>query len=252
MIRRRQWIATLLGAGICFGGAPLVAHERFTRLCQKTAPSSGPAGSASSSKWPPPDDWIKIKPGMSEDDLMSLLGPPLIRETPVPDQGDDVVRLYRWYYGALPIASSLVPCQYRFTVFLHDRRVVETEQPFEMTDLTVLKYPAPSNVSLITPEEGQKFEHFPRVADFRWQPAVGEYPMSYWIEISVEQPPLVDDSGQDVSTKPRYFCLGSTRTEVPYFCTELPGSQGYKWRVRAANRHGKSDWTAPATFSFVQ
>jgi hypothetical protein len=193
--------------------------------------------------------WMKILPGMSENDVLTILGSPFDRESSKTDLEPGHIFLYRWNYGELPIDAPNLQHQFRFDLYLFDGRVVEKHQPFDLADMTVLDDPKPSVPVIIYPEDGRIFKHHPRVIDCRWQPSVGDYPLSYIIEISKHQQSFVEENGllrKDII----YRQINRTSVELPYYSTALPGKSGYSWRIKAVNHHGESEWTSPATFTF--
>ncbi|MFZ1937224.1 MAG: hypothetical protein WCB27_03660 [Thermoguttaceae bacterium] len=192
--------------------------------------------------FPTPRQWLKVVPGMAEAEVVAILGTPAEAEQAFEDSSENSFRLNRWEYGKLPIDDPLVPCDYRFDLYFHKGRVYSKEQPFDTGDASVYRFPKPSVPKLIYPSEDQLFRHYPRVVDFRWQPSVGAYPMSYCVAFLSEDDGTIKNSS--------YSPLGEAEVDVPYYCTELPGKGRYQWRVKARNQNGESEWTKSVSFAF--
>jgi hypothetical protein len=251
VIPRRRAIG-MLAAGI--GAASTIQVGRtalaFTRRCfDRRATCLEGSRSEALALFPVPQVWRRIEAGMSEGEVRAILGPPVEAEESVRDVGEDEARLYRWAYGKLPIDSSSVPGEFRFDVYFHEGHVHSTEQPFDARDPTLLKYPAPSVPHITAPQDRQVFGHYPRIVDFRWQPSLGAYPMSYRLELSIGQPPYAS-VGRASNALGRYVVEGVFHVGIPYLCMQLPGKQSYQWRVQAMNEYGRSEWTTPAMLIF--
>lgn len=246
MPTRRHVLGALAAIGITSSYAGLnQAHARIRRHWSRRYGKSASSGS-DDSRFPDPIAWVKVRPGMSEEDVLKLLGEPIKKESPRENTEENQIWLYRWCYGHLPIDVAHVPAHFEFELLLHRGKVCLTVQPFEVNDPTVLLGPRPSLPRMIYPQEGQTFVHYPRIVDFRWQPSVGDYPISYEVEIQAVE--SADDSSAPMDVEWRQPL--STRVDIPYLSTELPGTTRYRWRVKARNRYGESEWTGFATFTF--
>lgn len=254
MLTRRQLAISFVSASIGLGGV-WGRRSQGATSCRQSRKRRGRIEHARigpSQVFPQLNSWLDVVPGMTETEVRGILGEPLTSETPMAGIDPDVVRLYRWSYGRLPIDSPLVPAEFQFNLYFHEGRVREIEEPFERNSLALPRWPAPSVPRPISPESGHVLRHYPRIVDFRWLPSVGEYPVSYQIEVAMEEPSLLDGAPTEHDDKKyfgdRRYVVVSSCADVPYFCTELPGKQHYAWRVKAVNQHGESDWSSTTIF----
>jgi hypothetical protein len=163
--------------------------------------------------------WKKISKGISETEVFSILGPP---------QEKDMRHLiggYTWHYGTVVPKSQVMPEPYEFLVWFLMGRVSGTEDPF---DGHFSADSLPTTPILIHPQDGEVFAHYPRFVDLRWYPSSGQYPMRYEIEID--------------------NALAEKATTEPYVSARVSGVTTVRWRVRAVNTKGTSDWSELRTF----
>jgi hypothetical protein len=98
----------------------------------------------------------------------------------------------------------------------------------------------------LLPVQHASFKHSPRFVDMRWEPSSGEYPMEYEIEVSNGQ----YDIGYDANARFSYYVSAVHHSRLPHLSIAFEGSDG-RWRVRAKNRLGESDWSAERYFEFL-
>ncbi|WP_339684036.1 hypothetical protein [Gimesia maris] len=175
--------------------------------------------------------WEAVQIGMSQEEVVALLGPPL----------DDPYRAdANCSYGHLQM--PMLP-QRRTYVFLigYD----ENERVFRKTDPFMGKLSldgTPSKPEIIIPVSGTAFSHYPRVLDCRWYPSSGEYPITYTIEESCASP-----------LEPEIFYNPvelDTEIPIPFYMFNFGGSQPGRIRVKARNRLGESEWSDYCYFDF--
>ena len=182
--------------------------------------------------------WEKVDRGMTAEDLLRTLGKPIQGTLPGdPDYRTNI--MYRWNYGYVVKKSVVFPIDLSFTVFVEKGLVTSKEGPFGDVPLsadgkpTVPKLMMPTNEAFLT--------HYPRLIDFRWYPSSGDYPMKYEIEVGVYFPS--DKWKEDPLT---------AEVPIPYFSYEHSGSNAGRWRVRAVNAKGKSEWSKYFLFGFTK
>jgi hypothetical protein len=244
MLTRRRLMLSIFASTLLLGvpergrGATIVGRRK--RWYGHNAVGAKIA-SESALDFPAPAEWLKVELGMSEEEVLRILGRPIVTEPPAIQVSENTTVMNRWRYGRLPVNDPSVPCGYLFNVYFHHGQVKMTEQPFDADDPTVLQFPKPSMPRLIYPSRMEKFHHYPRIVDFRWQPSVGAYPIRYCVDISVEHQTV---DGQ-IEEEP----IEQIKVDIPYLCTGLPGKGRYRWRVKAKNTHGESDWTKAVPFA---
>ena len=178
--------------------------------------------------------WAKVTRGMTEAEVDRLLGPPLSKQDP---QG---ATAYGATYGEIRFGPNHFDVPYTFEITYDTRttRVIQADDPFQ-GHLSIDG--KPTVPQLIYPKPTEEFNHFPRLMDFRWQPSSGEYPMTYEIQIR-----LNDFAYYDWDR----FTFARTNVNEPYFLCSLGGKNSWLWRVRAINRLGTSAWSEERGFKF--
>jgi hypothetical protein len=168
---------------------------------------------------------------MPEEKLRKLLGKP-IKEFSCNKKGfPDKILLY----GTICKNSSIFPKGFPFAIYITDGKVSRKEDPFG--GITISYDGKPTLPKIVFPQNNTKFSHFPRSVGFQWYPSSGDYPMTYEIEVDILHP-----DGSYYTTK--------GLVDIPYFAYMHGGMNDGRWRVRAINQRGKSEWTKYFTFSF--
>jgi hypothetical protein len=194
--------------------------------------------------------WEKVTNGMSKEQVSALLGPPLdqydfpgmTREeakallgptfgtnevTAIPPQAG-------WTYGWLGFDSKTFPEAFLFRIRFSDGKVHDKEDPFGGK----LSRGKPAVPGLINPAAGQIFDHYPRWIDFRWMPSSGLCPVEYVVQMQTKMP---------VGWSTNEF-----NSDQPYHCAAFAGAQMGRWRVKARNSMGESEWSEYREFEFRQ
>lgn len=202
-----------------------------------------------------------LKVGMSEDVAFALLGPPIERDTEesviamfvadgltkaqATDQFRSMADTYVlfWTYGRLKFNSPAMPAEYEFSLAFRQGRIDSIEDPFDgklsLDGKPTLPLP-------MLPGNGAILNHFPRFLDLRWKPSSGDYPMAYEVEVDFAQYD-VDESGD---TQLTYHNFETRLSNVPCVTATFAGANPGRWRVRAKNRLGQSDWSRYRHFEF--
>ncbi|HEV3021618.1 MAG TPA: hypothetical protein VGX76_04100 [Pirellulales bacterium] len=149
---------------------------------------------------------------------------------------------FRWHYGHIKYDSPVIPHGYSFIVTFVEGRVARTHDPF---DGRLSSDGKPTTPKLMLPAQHALFKHSPRFVDMRWQPSSGVYPMEYELEVSSGQVDLDERKVQF-----NYYGNAVHHSKLPHLSIAFGGSDG-RWRVRAKNRLGESDWSAERYFEFV-
>lgn len=250
-MQSRRAFLTRLGVATTIGATGLAT----TRQALGTTPSPSEANTAKSGSDKPefiqPDyaAWAQIQENMTEADVLHLLGEPIERRKP-PEKGpfDDgsVIRVYSWVYGRIDFKSSSVPWPDEFCVMFGNGRVLEKDNPFDAPLSTDGK---PSVPRLIYPLPHATYQHYPRYLDLRWQPSSGQYPMHYLVERQTGNDVFVERDGATVKERQWYQAM-SFRVDIPYLLILFGGKNAGRWRVKAVNTLGESDWSEYRDFKF--
>lgn len=228
--------------------------------------------------------WRSLKPGMKEAEVTALLGKPYRKDPrPTADSSPAVRHLYSWSYGEISFNSFNTKGTFSYAVVFHEGRVLEICDPWEGGFSPGGR---PTVPELLIPNAGQILNHYPRFLDFRWQPSSGVYPMEYEVAVQVLE---VDqsaaehyedyirktvDSNQatqlsEGKSKPEMDATAagfarhlrerqgvhntfSFRTHDIYLPLTWVGANTGRWRVRAVNHQGPSDWSAWRYFEFTK
>lgn len=226
--------------------------------------------------------WHQLKPGMTEADVARLLGPPFRKNPrPEPSTRPGERRLYAWWYGEITFSSFTTRGSFDYTVVFHDGVVCEIHDPWNGHFSPDGKPTAPE---LIVPVSGQAFHHYPRFLDFRWQPSSGQYPIEYEVVVEILEVSQEESEHYEAyirrsveRNRAEWTADGMTRKAMDELAIgltrELRSTQGVqrtlrflthdlylpltwvgantgRWRVRAVNERGTSEWTAWRYFSF--
>lgn len=247
----------------------ILAFHIFTLGCSAT-------GMYGKQQWQQPDyqAWQNIKPGMTEDEVVSVLGQPIekqlnhaeyaqsferdlrqrISESEICESKQDeliakIIRksiqvgadnfTYSWTYGKISYDSLRARQVYLFNVYFINGKVDEVWDPFS-GEFSVDG--VPTTPRLIYPAKDESFSHYPRVMDFRWQPSSGKYPMQYEIEVEWGQNMVIVGS-EEKQERVDWYLEERTRTEVPHWHLSWVGANEGRWRVKAINHLGESEWS---------
>ncbi len=186
--------------------------------------------------------WAKIQKGMTETEVVRLLGEPLKRGKPpqrIVELDPSVILTYRWVYGRIDFKSPAVFVPYEFCVRFSSGRVFEKEDPFGAQLSTDGK---PTVPRLVYPLPGSVYDHFPRYLDLRWYPSSGRYPMRYRLECQ---------AGGVYPGEWQEHLVGKYEADIPYLLYLHGGSQPGRWRVKAVNAVGESGWSKWREFAFA-
>lgn len=187
--------------------------------------------------------WAKVKEGMPEADVLRLLGEPLERGKPPEKsslENESVIRAYPWIYGRIDCRSPLVPEPFRFYILLGNGRVIWKQDPFRPPLSTDGK---PTVPQLIYPVSGAIYDHYPRYLDLRWYPSSGKYPMHYLVEYQMGNPAYGHERDWYPPGRP-------CQVDIPYALLSHSSKGRGRWRVRAMNSLGESDWSEYRDFTF--
>ena len=104
---------------------------------------------------------------------------------------------------------------------------------------------------LVSPPDRTVFDHFPRTTTLQWNASDGEPPITYFAETQYTWCGDFTDFGSwEEGCYAPYVSSGETsETE---FTFDFVGSQPGRWRVRAKNEYGMSDWSEWWYFRYTQ
>lgn len=232
--------------------------------------------------------WRALRTGMTEAEVMALLGQPRWRDArPAATTEPGVIQYYAWNYGGLTFQTFNSNGADEYLVYFHEGRVAQIIDPWNGK---ISLDGRPTVPELLLPEAGQKLNHYPRFMDFRWQPASGKYPMEYEVVIQMlscdqnaaehlddyvgEQVDALRQSARkeglsqeeteasaaslrsalmhDPQLDPRVLSTSHILTHDVYLPFNWGGMNTGRWRIRAINDLGKSDWTPWRYFQFLR
>jgi hypothetical protein len=199
--------------------------------------------------------WKEIKVGMGKDEALKHLGKPLKEE-----RNDDGSMLL---YGRLRYSSSAFPEPFVFYIGIEQNKVCSKSDPF---DGHLSADGRPTVPRLTVPNDRSSFDHYPRFLDLRWNPSSGVYPMQYTVEWApgqlegrgggwfwgeMKMRPVSPDKKPN-SEKQKLVFPGEKllHTGVPYCVITFAGMSPGRWRVKARNAKGESEWSAYRYFDF--
>lgn len=190
--------------------------------------------------------WDAVNVGMTEADVLRILGKPLEQDDVPPHRGDAPFRSRTVAYGRLRFRSPAVPGALRFQIEFQNGEVVAKADPFggHLSRDGKPTVPVP-----IFPVEYTILDHHPRFLDTRWYPSSGEYPITYTVQVEYA---WFRDRGLNGKPIWLYEPLDELASRLPHVAVQFMGMQPGRWRVRASNRLGESDWTDWSRFEFAQ
>lgn len=218
------------------------------------------------------DRWQRVAPGMTEKQVIALLGEPLERQSwesyiasviaegytreqanaSVEFQKSYAQTLFPWTYGKIQYDSPSMPEVYEFTIAFDEGRVDGKQDPF---DGQLSRDGKPTTPELILPADNALFDHYPRFLDMRWTPSSGVHPMEYEIEIGTGNPATEIEVMSDVGPVTQaldYEVDEILQSRMPYAAMAFYSAGAGRWRVRAKNRLGVSRWSKYRYFEFGQ
>lgn len=183
------------------------------------------------------EKWAAVQIGMSRDQVVAHLGPPLDdKYSGAKSRPTDPY----YSYGYLQMPMVPHPRTYRFLIGFDDNgKVVAKIDPFNGT---LSADGTPTSPEIVIPADRMVFSHYPRILDCRWSPSSGDYPMTYTFELGVGEPFGPEQFHNEVI---------ETDLAVPFFMTTFVGAQLGRFRIKAKNKFGESDWSDYRYFSFT-
>lgn len=178
------------------------------------------------------DKWRQLRPGLTQADVVRIMGEPELRERR-PERA--------WDYGVIVPEGPAFPRGLAFRVwFDQDNVVTGLESPFGGRSP---RRGIPDVPQIFLPQPDARFAHYPRLLDIRWFPVTGTYPVSY--EVSTEIA-IVRPAGTT------WFVSPTSKTSVPYVTLRFGGAQPGRVRVRAINAEGTGPWSEYTVFAFAR
>jgi hypothetical protein len=226
--------------------------------------------------------WRALRTNLTEAEVTALLGNPYHKDPRPPANTNASMReLYAWNYGQISFDTFPTKGAFLYTVTFYEGRVEQISDPWNGQFSADGR---PTVPELVLPKPDAVLDHYPRFLDFRWQPSSGNYPIEY--EITVEALTIdqaeaehYEDyirrtvaenrkSWQQAGRSPREQAdleagfirhlreyrgvveSFSFRTQDIYVPLNWVGMNTGRWRIRATNESGASDWTAWRYFRF--
>jgi hypothetical protein len=184
--------------------------------------------------------WESLKVGMTETEVRSLLGKP-IWESEIPERFvNDPNWVKMLVFGRIRFDSQSMPDSFDYWVDFQLGKLTEKHHPFggEMS-----RDGRPSTPVLIYPRDRAQFDHYPRFVDLRWNPSSGQYPIDYVVDVEIKS----GVKGQRPYNKEKELV-----SELPYAAFAFGGKSPGRWRVKATNALGESEWSEWRLFEFEQ
>ena len=174
-----------------------------------------------------PDEkkWAQLRTGMSEREVVKLIGEPMQTK-----QGNIGERVYLLQWGHVKYHSPCMPGGFAYDVLFANGQVERFVDPFGRS---------PSSDGIPTtpqpefPRDGKAVRDIGRFVDYRWTPSSGKYPINYDIEVQLD--------GGSEPNKPTWCAPSLFSVDLPYVADTRP-YQTFRWRVRAKNPLGASEW----------
>jgi thiol-disulfide isomerase/thioredoxin len=175
---------------------------------------------------PDEKNWALLRTGMSEREVVKLIGEPMQAK-----QANSGERVYVLQWGHVKYHSPCMPGGFAFLVLFANGKVERFGDPFGA--------PPSSDGIPTTPQpefplNGKAVHDIGRFVDYRWTPSSGKHPVSYDIEEQVDE-----------SFEPNKRIWGARSlfsVDLPYVSDTRP-NQTFRWRVRAKNPLGASEWS---------
>jgi len=170
------------------------------------------------------NNWQFLKEGMSEAEVLHLLGKPMKKK--VYEGGYESI----YYYGELVKKCSSYPEGINAEVQFINGKLIQYEN-VSLED---------SPLKLLFPDKKMIFSHFPRYVDLRWIPVLSKKFNSYRLQVDLR----VENGKWQ-----RMFLV---RADVPYYCFSAGGASLYRWRVQGINkdRFLEGKWSQWREFEF--
>ncbi|MEP7015639.1 MAG: hypothetical protein ABI925_09375 [Verrucomicrobiota bacterium] len=177
--------------------------------------------------------WKLVSNGMTEVEVIQILGKPE-SGLRLEEMGQDRSGTTAWHYWTLYPRSKVFPGGVHFLVWMKEGKVFSKSDPHGGDSSLDGK---PTVPRLCLPQDKTQFTRSEsHIVDLRWLPSAGQCPMIYDVEL--------DLSTQDEPGGPeRWFTQTHTPADEPYLAVGTGGVQPHRWRVRARNALGISDWS---------
>ena len=185
--------------------------------------------------------WQRIKQGMTEAEVVAIMGPPASREKPARNYD-------KLLYSVVAPKGPLFQKPLAFLLWLNTEtgRIDSIENP---TCGGLLKAGAPGKPEIFLPQPNSQFGHYPRLLDIRWCPPAGDQPMTYEVAMEVRNIKTEKDNTWTYSPASNVDA-SDLKTGVPYLNYFFNGAQPGRVRVRGVNSHGAGPWSDYVGFSF--
>lgn len=172
------------------------------------------------------EKWNKIKIGMPTEEVFNILGKPIARFPIPPFKPKRYNYEQRWIYGYV-VKKPLMS----FEIIFKKDSVIKIKAPFGGVPLS--KDGKPTLPIIIIPNNNF-IPSNPSIIDFRWFPSSGKYPMKYTVQIE-------HDFSEKWGGKTNYGEEPHPQITSPHFV--LSGPKKFRWRLKAINDLGESNWT---------
>lgn len=188
--------------------------------------------------------WGEVRAGMTEAEVVRVLGSPIVVDFVPDDYGWDPACVKTIAYGHIRFGGALVPGEYRYYIDFQMDKVIRKVDPFGGR---LSPDGRPTTPVMISPPPATEFEHYPRYLDLRWHPSSGAYPITYTVQIASGRRA---DERLGAPSERQWCDAYELLVDYPYAAVKLANRGRGRWRVRAANRLGTSEWSAWSPFEF--
>ncbi|MDZ4782597.1 MAG: hypothetical protein SGJ19_20310 [Planctomycetia bacterium] len=218
------------------------------------------------------DAWEKVKRGMTVEEVRALLGEPIEDEIPKSaerilleadgkqltgaqlieeatriksEASEGVTYCGQLLYGHIEFDSPLAPRPYPFSVIYADGKVLEKWSPLFRAPLS--RSDKPSIPVQTSPSYCARLVDGQDVADLRWAPSSGAYPIEYDVEVQHYYGDECDGIFEFLNDADFEGEEHFENLSIPHAAVSVGNIQ--RWRVRAKNKYGVSEWSPWRPFS---
>jgi hypothetical protein len=185
-------------------------------------------------------NWKAVTAGDSLSRVSELIGEPRNIAGWMKVTGQNKWLLYGWLAD-----TSLPPGTYEFSILYDENdHVLRKKDPFGGN---LSEDGLPTRPAVLLPLAGSSFAHIPRILDLRWAPCSGQHPMAYDMEIGLGNATCFEEAEFSENAYDQQTVLKSTHVTIMF-----PGCQRGRFRIRAKNALGVSDWSEYRSFSFTR
>ncbi len=192
-----------------------------------------------------PAKWTQLKKGMTREEVAALLGEPFQRDvSPEPRfvPPNTVFMNESWDYGGVFYPGLEHRSTARFSVAFSQGKLASIDAP----SCAMAPDGAPDAPEIMYPKSSNDMRYLPHIVDLRWALPAGRHPMRFEVEVDL----LIVDPKIRPLAPHEIYPLSREIVGVPHFAVNVGGCRHARWRVRAINDLGESNWSEYGYFGF--